>query len=168
MQRLPHRLLATLLAIAFAPLNSFAISKPHGSLEKQPMNQKTMEDLIRRVAENVEGETGALRFTYDGVALACVSDVQHDRMRLIAPIASADELTQEQWRRMLDANCHTALDARYATSDGVLYSAFIHPLSPLTAEQLNSALHQVAMLAKTFGSSYTSGTLSYGEAGTEL
>lgn len=168
MQRFPRRLLATVLAIAFLPLNSFAISKPHGSPEKQPMNQKTMEELIRRVAENVEGEIGALRFSYGGVTLACVSDVRHDRMRLIAPIASTDELTPEHWRRMLDANFHTALDARYATSDGIVYAAFIHPLSPLTEEQLNSAIHQVATLAKTFGSSYTSGTLSYGEAGTEL
>ncbi len=32
---------------------------------------------------------------------------------------------------MMIANFHTALDARYAISDGVIYAAFIHPLSSL-------------------------------------
>jgi len=43
---------------------------------------------------------------------------------------------------MLDGDLHTALDARYATSHGETYAgetyaAFIHPLSPLTPNQIN-------------------------------
>ena len=60
------------------------------------------------------------------------------------------------------ANFHTALDGRYATSEGVLYAAFIHPLSPLTEEELASALRQVAALARNFGTTYSSDALLYG------
>lgn len=64
--------------------------------------------------------------------------------------------------RVLEANFHSALDARYATSDGVLYAAFIHPLSPLTEAEVRSAVAQVASLVRSFGTTYSSGELVYG------
>ena len=54
------------------------------------------------------------------------------------------------------------LDAQYATNEGVLYSAFIHPLSPLTDGEARSAIDQVANLALTFGTTYQSGNLIFG------
>jgi hypothetical protein len=95
--------------------------------------------------------------------MACVTSVEFNRMRILAPVARTDALSGEHYVRVLEANFHTALDARYATSDGVLYSIFLHPLSSLGEAQLRSALYQVASLAGTFGTTYTSGTLSYGE-----
>lgn len=121
-----------------------------------------MEGLIHRLAEDVRGQPGALQFHFAAVSIACISDTNYDRMRLIAAIGRADELTAKQTRSILDANFHSALDARYATSDGIVYAAFIHPLSALTEQELESALHQVANLAKTFGTTYTSGLLEYG------
>ncbi|MEE8126039.1 MAG: hypothetical protein V3T42_09525, partial [Nitrospirales bacterium] len=53
-------------------------------------------------------------------------------------------------------------DARYAVSQGILYSAFIHPLSTLDEGMLKSAMDQVANLALSFGSEYTSGSLVFG------
>lgn len=49
-----------------------------------------------------------------------------------------------------------------AISDGVLYSAYIHPLSDLSRPQLKSAVVQVANLALSFGTEYTSGVLTFG------
>jgi hypothetical protein len=63
----------------------------------------------------------------------------------------------------MESNFHKALDARYAESNDILYSAFIHPLSALSETELIKALDQVATLALTFGTSYTSGELTYGE-----
>ena len=83
-------------------------------------------------------------------------------MRLIATIAPVADLTAEHIARILEANFHTALDARYATSNGYLYAAFIHPLSPLTEGELGSAVAQVSNLARTFGTTYSSGELVYG------
>ena len=105
---------------------------------------------------------GLLEFTHDGVKMTCISDIEYSRMRIVTPIIRVEELTPEQVAHILEANFHTALDARYATSQGVLYATFIHPLAPLTEAELASAVRQVATLARTFGSSYTSGALSYG------
>ncbi len=65
-------------------------------------------------------------------------------------------------KRMLDTNFHSALDARYVTSNGLVYAAYIHPLSPLRREEILSVLRQVAELVKTFGTPYSSGELSFG------
>ena len=61
----------------------------------------------------------------------------------------------------MKANFHTALDARYAISDGILWAAFIHPLKELTTEQVKSAITQVYSCARTFGTHYSGGTLIF-------
>ena len=82
-------------------------------------------------------------------------------MRFIAPIAQADKLSEEHITRSMEANFHTALDARYAISDGVLWSCFIHPLKELAEDQALDALKQVYSCAKTFGTTYSGGSLSF-------
>ncbi len=126
------------------------------------MTLARLEALITELAVDVEGAPGGRSFTFDGVRMACISDVPNDRMRLVAPIGAVGELSAEQIARILEANFHTALDARYATSQGVLYAAFVHPLSPLNESQVRSALQQTANLARTFGTAYSSGILVYG------
>ena len=63
---------------------------------------------------------------------------------------------------MLDANFHSALDARYAVSEGIVYALFLHPISSLTPQQIVSALDQVVSLVTTFGTSFSSGQLQFG------
>lgn len=126
------------------------------------MTRPHMEKLLRGIDENARGVPGLLEFSYGGVTMTCISDIEFGRMRIVAPIVSVEELTAEQVAHILEANFHTALDARYATSQGVLYAAFIHPLAPLDEEELASAVRQVATLARTFGNEYSSGELQYG------
>lgn len=126
------------------------------------MTLEELQQVLSAVADEVEGEDGRWQLRMGQVALACMTDLRFDRMRIIAPIAEIDEVTDELRDACLEANFHTALDARYATSDGVLYAAFIHPLSPLEPEQIESAVHQVANLVETFGTSFSSGTLVFG------
>jgi len=121
-----------------------------------------LQQVLSDVADEVEGEDGRWQLRMGQVALACMTDMRFDRMRIIAPIAEIDEVTDELRDACLEANFHTALDARYATSDGVLYAAFIHPLSPLEPEQVESAVQQVANLVETFGTSFSSGALVFG------
>lgn len=102
-----------------------------------------------------------LRFVFDGVRMACVVDRDVDRMRLMAPVARESALTVAHARILLQANFHTTADARYAISSGVLFALFAHPLASLSERELRSALQQVANLVHTFGSTYTSGVLSY-------
>ena len=158
--------LVVLLFVVFSPAWGPALTPPKeapgGTTSSTPMTQASLEALIRRVAENVQGDPGAIQFEIAGVTLLCISDVDFDRMRLIAPITATEHITQEHTRHMLEANFHSALDARYATSDGIVYAAFVHPLSLLGEAELASAIQQVATLASTFGTHYTSGVLRYG------
>ncbi|HED16195.1 MAG TPA: hypothetical protein ENI64_05185 [Gammaproteobacteria bacterium] len=125
------------------------------------MDQKAMEAIIINKAESHKGGGGFLEFDYRGVSMMVVSDITHDRMRIVTPVAKYDELSQSQIDKIMQANFHSALDARYAVSSGVLFSAYIHPLSPLTREMIESAMAQVANLARSFGTEYSSGALTF-------
>ncbi len=128
------------------------------------MNQPEMEAIVKNMANDAEGESGFVQFSYQNTQMVLISDTTHDRMRIIAAITDTDSLSQEQVDAILESNFHTALDARYASSDGILYAAYIHPLSYLHQAQIESAVIQVANLAQSFGSSYSSGQLSFGGA----
>ena len=91
-----------------------------------------------------------------------VTDETNDRMRIIAPILSVDELDKEVLLDCLAANFHSALDVKYAVSNDVLWCVFIHPLSPLTETELESAIEQVYYGVATFGTTYSSTPLLFG------
>ncbi len=130
--------------------------------DKNSMTQDEMERIVIDNVELIEQKKGYVVFEYKKVKMVLISDVKHDRMRIIAPITDYSELTAEQKDVIMESNFHRALDARYAVSNGVLYSAFIHPMSLLIQKELEDALNQVSTLALTFGSSYSSGELSFG------
>lgn len=102
-----------------------------------------------------------IRFVFDGVRMACLVDRDVDRLRLLAPVARESALTIAQARILLQANFHTTADARYAISNGVLFALYAHPLASLSERELRSAVQQVASLVHNFGSTYSSGVLSY-------
>jgi HEAT repeat protein len=83
-------------------------------------------------------------------------------MRAVVPIRSSDGLSDDDVRRMMQANFDSALDARYAIAQGRLWAVFIHPLSALEKDQLISGLSQTVNLAKTYGSLYTGGAMLFG------
>jgi len=123
-----------------------------------------MHAIIKAYIVESQIDGNVMQFSYNERTIYCISDTQHDRMRIIATIIELNELTEDIKDKLLISNFHSALDARYAVSDDVLYTAFIHPLSPLTEGELESAIRQVATLADTFGTTYSSGDLSYGDS----
>ena len=126
------------------------------------MTEGRLHDLILEIGSDVFISGNMVQFSYDGATLMCISDTVADRMRIISPIIELSEIEGEQLILALAANFHTALDARYAISDGVVYAAFIHPLRPLSDEEVYSAIRQVARARNTFGDEYTSGELFFG------
>ena len=130
--------------------------------ESSAMTPERMKTIISEITEEVKEEGNVLSFYYLEAPLLLISDKNANRMRIVAPVVAANSLTEEQVLATLVSNYHLALDARYAIGDGYLYSVFIHPLKELTDEQLVSAVRQVATLRNTFGSSYTSGELTFG------
>lgn len=150
--------------ILFLSTLTFSAEK---SSEKTPLLQMTPQKLLKviksKVGKNgkVETERNLISFDYQDVVVFCVFDTHADRMRLVSPIAKVDTLPAEFIIRALQANYHTVLDPRYAIGDGLMYAAFIHPLSPLTTRELKSAIDQVVTANKTFGTDFTSGALVF-------
>ncbi len=137
---------------------------PRQQAPAQVMTLDRMNDLVIAVDPDAQrspaGNMWQLRV--EDVPLTIITDPGHDRMRVIAGIAPADELEPALLFRLMQANFDTALDARYAIAQDVLWATFIHPLSPLTREQFLSGIGQTVNLARTFGSTFSSGALSFG------
>ena len=131
-------------------------------MDNQGMNNHRLKTLIDEVATSVSGETGAWRFTFDDVVMFCITDEAHDRMRIISPIAAAEEWDHVILTECLAANFDRALDARYCIHDGTGWGAYIHPLSPTTDNQVLSAINQVAQVSRIFGKSFSSSPLVFG------
>lgn len=127
----------------------------------EPMDIDRLDAILKEQVGDVTTQPGQWRFSINDISIIVVADPNANRMRIFAPVMNAGELTSEQIQKMMLANFHTALDARYAISNGLVVSAFIHPLSSLQEGDLLSALNQVSSLAATFGTSYTSGELLF-------
>ena len=125
------------------------------------MTPEKLHLVISGYADDVSPSNNVISFKYKSVSVYCIWDVNADRMRLVSPIVQVSELTPEHLTVALQANYHTVLDARYAIGDGIIYSAFIHPLSSINKTELESAIRQVATAALTFGNSYSSGELVF-------
>ncbi len=159
------RLAGILVAFFFAAATVFAEeAKPPGCACDQAgvMNNERLEAIIRRIDANVEGASGFWRFTVAERQLLVITDERANRMRIISGIAEVNDIDPERMIRMMQANFDSALDARYAIAKGVLWSAFLHPLSTLNERDFVSGIGQVVNLSATFGSTYSSGALTFG------
>lgn len=130
--------------------------------QQADMTLAQLEAILQEEASNVQGENGRWQITLGNRSLIVLADATNNRMRIVAPIVAASELTAQQIQGMLLANFHTALDARYALSEDTVVSVFVHPLSSLDEGYLRSALSQVATAADNFGTSYSSGGIGFG------
>ena len=125
------------------------------------MTEERVQGFIRENSEVINEEQGYMYFKYQGMKMVLLSDIKHNRMRIISPITAYSKLAPKIKDNLMQSNFHKALDARYAVSEDTLYSCFIHPLSSLTKEDLESALKQVSNLTLSFGKTYSSGQLDF-------
>jgi len=99
--------------------------------------------------------------------LYVMADQDADRMRVMTPVGrlsdTGGDTDADLLRVLLEANFDRALDARYALHDGVLWSAFIHPLASLGAGLLADAIAQVVTLADNTGTTFASSDLFFGQ-----
>ena len=127
----------------------------------QDMNNEKMAKILYVVSDTLQGDPGLWQFTVGEVAMMCVTDRVHNRMRIISPIKEVKETSEEEFQAAMEANFHSALDVRYAISDDLVWVAFIHPFKELSKEQVIEAISQVYNGAKTFGGSYSSTELAF-------
>jgi len=125
------------------------------------MNNTRLQELITRIVKNPAGRTGSWLIKYENIPIFIITSEKANRMRIISPISSSENINKKTLYRMMQANFDSALDARYSIAQGKLWSAFIHPLAELTDKQFFSGLAQTITLVKSFGKSYTSGALIF-------
>ncbi|MGH6962009.1 MAG: hypothetical protein ACREE7_16125 [Dongiaceae bacterium] len=150
------RALTAIAFVVFAGVGAAQDSPP------RRMTQENLHAIIAEAAQDVRAEGNVVVFRLGETQLLCISDTFADRMRIIAPIKRLEEATAEELLAALQANFHTVLDARYAVSNGIIFAAYLHPLSSLTREQIVSAMHQVAAARASFGTDYSSGGPVFG------
>ncbi len=129
--------------------------------KKGKMNNARLDLLIRKIDKDANGKPGFWRFSVEDTIVTVVTDERADRMRIIIPIVEAKELDEKMMFRLLQANFDSALDARYSIAKGLLWSAYIHPLSSLDDITFLSAIGQSVNLLKTYGSNFSSGALIF-------
>jgi len=130
-------------------------------LQAQDMDNQQLYRIISALTDQIDGQEGNWRFAIDSTLFICLTDELHNRMRIISPIVEMADVSPEQLERCMEANFHSALDIRYAISDGAIWAAYIHPLRELSNEQVLSAISQVYSGVKTFGTHYSGGALSF-------
>ena len=146
-------------------------SKPDGQAPKvQPgpqfegkMTLTRIDEIVRRLDENAkEARPGTWQLTINERPVIIVTDQLNNRLRIISPITKTEGMPEELLKRLMQANFDTALDARYAIAKGLLWSTYIHPLRALHDRQFISAIGQTVNLALSFGTTFSSGGMTFG------
>lgn len=126
------------------------------------MTAARLGELIQRIDNDAKHNGNSWEFRLESYLVAVIYDVAADRMRILIPIRSTEDIGQEELMRVMQANFDSALDARYAIAHKVLWGAFVHPLSTLTDEEFLTAVGETANIVATYGSSYSSGLFIFG------
>jgi len=130
-------------------------------LSAQNMNNTKLGEILTKQSDTIEGQAGNWRFAVNDKLFICLTDEKNNRMRIISPITEVANVDDKTLKNCLTANFHTALDVKYAISDAILWSVFIHPLKELTEAQVVDAVAQVYNANFTFGTIYSSTNLSF-------
>lgn len=120
------------------------------------MTNERMGTILKQEIGEVEGSAGSWQFIYGDHLVMVITDEAANRMRIFSPILEEKDLEPDQYKKMLEANFHTALDAKYCLYEGFAIAVFTHPLRELSKHQLIDATSQVVNLAATFGTAYQS------------
>lgn len=165
-----------LLAGAVTAAAATALAQTQAAAEKAPaptqqpaeqfegtMTLELMGQIVSRLDEKAEQpRPGYWQFTIEKRPVVIVTDLKADRMRIMVPVARIDQLSSDDLLRIAQANFDSALDSRYAIARKILWSVYIHPLRELHKRQFITAVGQTVNLALTYGTTYTSGALTFG------
>lgn len=127
-----------------------------------PVGYERLDRFVRHWSDQAQGRLGQWMFEFEGTPIMVLADEQHNRMRIISPVADADPLEPQILRQMLEANFDRALDARYAIWKDQIWSVYLHPLTQLTEDQFHRGVEQVIQLRKNFGTTFSSSAIIFG------
>lgn len=118
--------------------------------------------LLSSVQNDVSPPSSRWIFQAAGFPILIQTQEDVDRLRIVAFISDASNVSNDELNELMNANYHSAMDARYALTDDKLVSVFLHPLAELTEEQFSQGLYQVINCAETCGTTNSGGTLIFG------
>ena len=122
-------------------------------------NDADLSDLVER-SEHLPNVIW--QFHGQGFPMFIQTQESADRLRIVAFVAEANGLDAQDLGLLLEANYHSALDARYALTDGNVVSVFLHPFEELSVVGFISGLYQVINCAETCGTTFSGGTMVFG------
>lgn len=162
--------IAFVLACLACPLTAQLAPEPdtaprradEGIAAEPPMTLDRLAEIVVALDSDARVEGTQMALTVEDRPVLIVTDPVADRMRAMVPITQAGGLSAARLRRLMQANFDSALDARYAIANGLLWAAFIHPLAPLEKDQFISGLGQAVNAAETYGTLYTGGAMQFG------
>lgn len=144
-----------LLPFCYTVLLLFVTQSSFGQ-DTPGMTNAIMDKIIKSEATNIEGQLGNWQVLFRELPIFILTDETNNRMRIFTPFAEEKALEGEELKKMLEANFHSALDAKYSIFEGFVISVYTHPLRELTRDQFVDAMGQVVNLAQNFGTSYSS------------
>lgn len=136
---------------------------PENPAYEGSMTLERIHTIVTRLDPEAKRSNGSVwRFKIINIPVIIVTDEKNNRMRILAGIKKADELSKSELLRLSQANFDSALDARYAIAQDTLWGVYIHPLRALHDKQFISAIGQTVNIVLEYGKSYSSGALIYG------
>ncbi|WP_462253199.1 hypothetical protein [Ekhidna sp.] len=128
----------------------------------------TFDDLkliLAKEATIVKEADNMIQYSVGELQLFLIVDEEANLMRIMAPVVEEDKLSEEDLKTLMESNFDRALDAKYAISNGILWSVYAHPLRELYKDQMIDAFNQVRNLVYNYGTSYSSTTVVFGGGG---
>ena len=138
-----------------------AVKPPEPSKEAVAA-QAMIDTALKKIDKNIKRETSVWQFKLGARQVIVITDPVAERMRIMVPIGDAGLLDPDLLKRLMQANFDSALDARYAIAQDVLWGTFIHPLTSLDEKGFVSGLAQAIAVADNFGGSFSSGAVVFG------
>lgn len=124
--------------------------------------QAMIDTALKKINKDIKRETNIWQFKLGARQVIVITDPVAERMRIMVPIGDAGLLSPELLTRLMQANFDSALDARYAIANDILWGTFIHPLTSLDEKGFVSGLAQAVAVADNFGGSFSSGAVVFG------
>ena len=124
--------------------------------------QAMIDGALKKIDKDIKRDTNIWQFTLAKHQVFVITDPLAERMRIMVPIGDAKALSEPLLTRLMQANFDSALDARYAVAQDVLWGVFIHPLTSLDEKGFVSGLAQAIAVADNFGTSFSSGAVVFG------
>lgn len=151
-------MLRTIATISLLTLTSFIASAQETTFDDLKLILAKEATIVKEAENMVQYNVGQLQ-------LILIVDEGANRMRLMAPVVEESKLKEEDLQKLMESNFDRALDAKYAISNGILWSVFAHPLRELYKDQVIDAFNQVRNLVYNYGTSYSSTTVVFGGDG---